>query len=170
MLFADGPNVLMARTLNISEDGLLVDELPSFPEADEVPLMISLPLFPMFKNVSLEQLGAMGPEPLQRKIFRAKARFVRKMQLTQDLDNIFRSKFGLQFVKMMDTDRKLIDQYVAIFSSNLVHLQTLIDSYNSDDEARERCKKLAPLLGYREHKISQLRLDVTHDYQSLQWL
>lgn len=170
VLFADGPDVLLAHSLNISEDGMLIDELPSFPNADEVPLMISLPLFPLFKNVSLLQLQTFSDEMIQRKIIRAKARIVRKMELSHNLDNIFKSKFGLQFVRLLDGDRKNIEVYVANFSSNLVHLQTLIDSFNSDHDTKQRVRALSHLLGYHEGKIAQLRKDVSADYQSLHWL
>lgn len=170
LLFADGSNVLLARALNISEDGMLVDELPNFPDADEVPLMLSVPVLPMLKNASLLQLQTFTQDMIERKIIRAKARIVRKMELSQNLDNIFKSKFGLQFVRLLPDDRKNIEQYVASFSSNLVHLQTLIDTYNSDEMTRSRSKALAAVLGYREEKIAQLRMMVEQDYQSLQWI
>lgn len=170
MLFADGPHVFLARTLNISEDGLLVDELPGFPEADEVPLMISVPVFPLFKNLSLLQVQNFTGGMVERRIIRAKARIVRKHELSQNLDNIFKAKFGLQFAKVRDEEREAIAHYVSTFSSNLIHLQTLIDSFNADETARERTRALKGALGYREERIAQLRVEVSHDYQSLQWL
>lgn len=170
MLFADGPYVLKARTLNISEDGLLIDELPSFPQENEVPLMISLPLIPHLKDVPTADLLSFSQERFERKIFRAKARIVRKVELSQNLENIFKSKFGLQFVRLQDGDRKVIESYVSNFSSNLVHLQTLIDSFNADESSRVRSRTMAEILGYEEEKISQLRSVVAQDYQSLQWL
>ena len=57
------------------------------------------------------------------------------------------------------------------FASNLVYLQTLIDSFNTDDEIKERVRALAEILGYDQiEKIAQLRAQVGHDYKSLQWL
>ena len=171
MLFADGSYVLKAMTLNISEDGLLIDELPSFPEADTVPLMISLPMFPHLKNLSLNQLEMISSRQMMRSVFRATARIVRKGELSQNLDNIFKTKFGLQFSAISDDDKKIIQQYVATFSSNTVHLQTQIDSFNSDEDARKRTRALARVLGYKhDEKIASLSLKVTHDYQSMQWL
>ena len=96
---------------------------------------------------------------------------VRRDELSQNLDNIFRSKFGLQFVKMSDPHQKIIADYVTTFSSNLVYLQTLIDSFNSDEEVRLRTRTLAKILGYTElEKISLLRNQVSSDYKSLVWL
>lgn len=171
MLFADGPYVLKAMALNISEDGLLVDELPSFPESDTVPLMISLPMFPHLKNLSLLQLEMISFSQMTRSIFRAKAKIVRKGELSQDLENIFKTKFGLQFTSIHEDDRKIIQRYVTTFNSNMVHMQTQIDSFNSDDDARRRTRALARVLGYQpDEKISTLRMKITHDYQSMQWL
>lgn len=170
MIFADGAHVLLARTLNISEDGLLVDELPGFPDADEVPVMLALPLYPYLKNLSLAQLSACSGRAIQQKIIRAKCHIVRKHELSLNLDNIFKSKFGLQFMRIMDEDREIISHYVKTFSSNLIHLQTLIDSFNADEEAKVRTRAISEVLGYKESRISQLRMEVSHDYQSLQWL
>lgn len=170
MLFADGPHVLLARTLNISEDGLLVDELPGFPEADDVPVMLALPLYPYLKNISSSRLHVIKPDLIQKRIIRARAQIVRKDELSINLDNIFKAKFGLQFVRLLDADREIISHYVKTFSSNLIHLQTLIDSFNADDEAKIRARAISTILGYQETKIAQLRMDVSRDYQGLQWL
>ncbi len=68
-------------------------------------------------------------------------------------------------------EQKLIDDYVTTFSSNLIYLQTLIDSFNSDEETKIRARTLARILGYNDiERIAQLRAVVTHDYKSLQWL
>ena len=53
VLYVDDNFVFKASTLNISEGGLLLDQIPHFPEdEDEVPIMLSLPQFPYFKNFS----------------------------------------------------------------------------------------------------------------------
>jgi hypothetical protein len=95
---------------------------------------------------------------------------VRREQLSQNLDNIFRSRFGLQFIRISDQDQKHVEDYVMNFASNLIYLQTLIDSYNSDEETKVLARTLAGVLGYKQiEKISLLRAAVTHDYKSLQW-
>lgn len=171
VLYADGEYVLKARALNISEGGLLIDEMPSFPETDVVPIMISLPQLPSLKNFSILKMETFSKELFPHKVIRVKAKLVRREQLSQDLDNIFRSRFGLQFILVSDQDQKHIEDYVVTFASNLIYLQTLIDSFNTDDDTRIRARTLAGVLGYKEvERIAHLRSAVTHDYKSLQWL
>lgn len=171
VLYADGDYVLKASALNISEGGLLIDQLPSFPETDEVPLLVSLPQLPSLKNFSLIKMQTFSKELFHRRVIRAKARMVRREQLSQNLDNIFRSRFGLQFVRITEGDQKYVEEYVTTFASNLIYLQTLIDSFNMDEETKIRTRTLASILGYQDiERIAHLRASVGHDYKSLQWL
>jgi hypothetical protein len=171
VLYADGEYVLKARALNISEGGLLIDEMPSFPDVDDVAIMLSLPQLPSLKNFSVLKMQTFSKELFQHKVIRVKAKMVRREQLSQNLDNIFRSRFGLQFIRITDQDQNYIEDYVMTFAANLIYLQTLIDSYNSDEETKVLARTLAGVLGYKEReKISLLRAAVTHDYKSLQWL
>jgi c-di-GMP-binding flagellar brake protein YcgR len=171
ILYADGSYVLKASCINISEGGLLIDQLPSFPEKDDVPLMISIPQLPSLKNFSVLKMQTFSKELFARHVIRAKAKMVRREELSQNLDNIFRSRFGLQFIRITPADQKQIEEFVNTFSSNLIHLQTLIDSFNTDEETKMRVRTLAKILGYNDtDKIAQLRSLVTHDYRSLQWL
>jgi PilZ domain len=171
ILYADGSYVLKASAVNISEGGLLVDELPSFPEQDEVPLMVSLPQLPALKNFTLLKMQTFSPELFPKHVIRVKAKMVRRVQLSQNLDNLFRSRFGLEFIRISPGEQKYIEDYVTTFSSNLIYLQTLIDSFNTDDETKMRVRTLAKILGYQDSdKIAHLRSLVTHDYKSLQWL
>ena len=171
VLYADGDYVLKARAFNISEGGLLMDEMPSFPENDDVAMMISLPQLPSLKNFSILKMQTFSKELFQHKVIRVKAKMIRREQLSQNLDNIFRSRFGLEFIRINDQDQKHIDDYVMNFASNLIFLQTLIDSFNSDEEAKIRARALASILGYKDiEKITHLHSAVTEDYKSLQWL
>ena len=171
ILYADGPYVLKASTINISEGGILLDELPSFPESDDVALLISIPQFPQLKNFSLLKLKTFSRELFGSQVIRAKVKLVRREELASNLDNIFKSRFGLEFIRISDVDRKSIETFVQTFASNLIYLQTLIDSFNTDDETKEKVRVLAQILGYRDvEKIAQLRAQVGHDYRSLQWL
>lgn len=171
VLYADGDYVLKAGCLNISEGGLLIDELPSFPAQDEVSLILCLPQLPSLKNFSILKMQNFSREIFGSKVVRARARMVRREQLSQNLDNIFRSRFGLQFTHLEDTDQKNIENYVTTFASNLIFLQTLIDSFNSDEDTKIKTRVLASILGYRDvERIANLRATVTQDYKSLQWL
>lgn len=170
ILYADGAFVLKASVLNISEGGLLIDELPSFPDSDEVPLMLAVPQNPSLKNFSLLKLQTYSPELFPRHVVRVKARMVRKQELSQNLDNIFKAKFGLEFIRITLQDQKHIQDYVTTFAGNLIYLQTLIDSFNTDEETKEKVRTLARILGYNAtDKISHLRATVMQDYKSLQW-
>lgn len=171
ILYADNSYVLKASTINISEGGILLDQLPSFPDHDEVPLLIGIPQLPSFKNFTLLKMKTFSRELFSSQVIRAKARLVRREELSQNLDNIFRSRFGLEFIRIAPTDQKVIESFVTNFSSNLIYLQTLIDSFNTDDEIKARVRALAGILGYSDiDKIAQLRAQVSHDYRSLQWL
>lgn len=171
VLYADGDYVFKASCLNISEGGILIDQMPGFPEKDDVSIMISIPQLPSLKNFSLLKMQTFSKELFGRHVIRVKAKMVRREQLAQSLDNIFRSRFGLQFTKIEPLDQKHIEEYVLTFASNLIYLQTLIDSFNSDEETKVRARTLATILGYQDvERIAQLRALVTHDYKSLQWL
>lgn len=171
ILYADGSYVLKARALNISEGGMLVDELPSFPEADEVPLMIAIPQLQSLKNFSLLKLQTYSQELFPRHVIRVKARMVRRHELSQNLDNIFKAKFGLEFIRITPLEQKILQDFVSTCASNLIHLQTMIDSFNTDDETKDKVRALAKILGYNNNeKISHLRSIVSQDYKSLQWL
>ena len=51
ILYIDDNFVFKASSLNISEGGLLLDQVPHFPEeSEDVPIIISLPQFPYLKN------------------------------------------------------------------------------------------------------------------------
>lgn len=171
IIYSDGIDVLKAPAVNLSEGGMLIDFLPSFPSQDEVNIIFPLRTLPMMKNLSLYRLETFSMDMVETTILRARARVVRKDQLSQDLDNIFKSRFGLDFLFLNPMNQALIESYVSTFSSNLVYLQTLIDSYNSDEETKKRVRALAKVLGYKAtDKIAKLRMDVTNDYKSLQWL
>ncbi len=171
MLYLDGKHAHTAQVLNISEDGLLVENIPNFPEAEELAVMLSLPQYPLLRGLTFADLTQFRPENLSRTIFRAKVRIVRKGELARDISNLFRTKVGMQYVRILPHDKKVIEEYVSTFGINLIHLQTLIDAYNFDEDARARTRIVAKLLGYQENtKVSQLRIMIASDYQSLQWL
>jgi len=171
ILYADGAHVHVATGLNISEGGLLLDKLPNFPDSDEVPLMFCVPKLPLFKDHGLLQMQGFSKDELTYHVVRVKARMVRREQLSQSLDNLFRSRFGLEFIRITATDQKHIDNFIVSFCANLVHLQTLIDSFNKDEETKLRVRVLALILGYAStEKIAHLRNLVVEDYRNLQWL
>lgn len=171
VLYTSGEYVLRASTLNISEGGILIDELPSFPEKEDVNLMICLPNLPFFKNFSLLRMQTFTRELFPRHVIRARAKLVRREELALDIENVFKSRFGLEFASVDVKSQQLIADYVTVFSSNLIFLQTLIDSFNTDEDTKSKVWALAQIMGYKNvDKISHLRSMVGHDYKSLQWI
>ncbi len=62
VLYADESHVFKAEALNISEEGMLLNQLPSFPSRDEVFLITSVPQTPYFKNFSLLKMQTFSKE------------------------------------------------------------------------------------------------------------
>jgi hypothetical protein len=171
VLYGDADYVLRARAVNISAGGILLDQLPSFPAQDEVPLLLSIPQLPHLKNYSLLKIQTLSTEIFNSNVIRVRARLARREELSLNIDNIFRSRFGLEYVELGKKEEKTIQDYVEIFSSNLIYLQLLIDTFNSDEETKIKARALAKFLGYNENeKIANLRNTVASDYKSLQWL
>lgn len=171
VLFGDEGFVHKGRALNISEGGLLLDEVPSFPAHEFVPLMLHLPNFPYFKNFTLIRMQTFAKDIFPAKVIRAKGQMVRRIGSTTRVDDVFKPRFGLKFTELGGHEQKLISDYVSVFASNLIYLQMLIDSWNTDEEIRLKTRALADILGYGDiEKISELRHQITHDYLSLQWL
>ena len=171
ILYADDAHTYRARTLNLSEGGVLLDQIPNFPEGDEVSILISVPQYPNFKNFALLKMQTFSKELFPRHVVRVSGKVVRREELSQNLDNIFRARVGIEFVKVSALELKYIEDYVTTFSSNLIYLQMLIDSYNTDNETKLRARTLAKILGYSEvERIAEMRTIVSHDYKSLQWL
>lgn len=149
---------------------MLLDQIPYFPEDDLVPMMLSLPQFPYFKNFDLHKLKSYSADLFKAKVVRVRCKVVRKITSKTKVDDIFTSKVGVQFVEMDAKVQKTIAEYVDVFASNIIYLQLLIDNINSYEDSLERVRTLAQILDYPyDIKVAQLRKDVTHDYQSLQW-
>lgn len=172
VLYVDDNFVFKASTLNISEGGMLLDQIPHFPEnEDEVPIMISLPQFPYFKNFSLEKLHNFSADIFPKKVVRVKAQMVRKIGIKSKVDEVFTSRIGLRFTEVSAQAQKQISDYVNVFASNLIYLQMLIDSMHASEKNLEKIRVLSEILNYPvDMKIAQLYKQVQHDYKSLQWL
>lgn len=172
VLYVDQDFVFKARALNLSEGGLLLDQVPHFPDkGNEAPLLLSLPQYPFFKNFSLEKLLSFSREMFPKKSVRLKCEVVRKSGVESEIDQVFSTRIGARFLDMDPQAKKLIREYVDVFSSNLIYLQVLIDNIHADEQGLEKVRALSRILNYEtEIKISQLRKDVRQDYVSLQWL
>lgn len=170
VLFDDDGHVLRATGANLSEGGCLLHEIPQFPSETETRLMFALPQFPMFKNYDLTKLRSFSAELFPAKVVRAHAYIARRMDGASEVDEVFHPYVGVKFIEIAPNDQRLIAEYVEHFTANLVHLQVLLDAWNTNDEIRLKARALAQLLGYGESpKISELRVRVLRDYSSLKW-
>ena len=172
VLYVDDDFVFKAKTLNISEGGMLLDQIPHFPdETTEVALMIKLPQFPYFKNFTIQKLRTFNADMFSSKVVRLKCKMVRKIGIKSKVDQAFVSRVGVKFTDIGPREKKLINDYVNVFSSNLIYLQVLIDSMYAEKNNLEKIRLLSDILNYDpDWKVSQLRKVVQHDYISLQWL
>jgi hypothetical protein len=171
VLFGDEGFVHRARAVNLSEGGMLLSELPEFPAIERVPLLLRIPNYPHFRNFTLLKLQTFSSELFPAKIIRAQGQMVRRVGNTTDVDDVFRARFGIQFLHITDNEKKIIADYVSVFTSNLIYLQMLLDSWNTDEDIRLKTRALAAILGYTDlTRVSDLRQSVTQDYLSMQWL
>lgn len=171
ILFVAENFVFKGKAINISEGGMLLDEVGFFPESNEVQFMTKLPQFPLFKNFDTEKLSQYRTELLESKTIRFKAKMVRKIEIRSKVDELFHSQIGLKIEDISKFDQAKVANYVDVFSSNLIYLLVLLDNVDSDRNNLQKLRDLALLLGYdANQKLSMLRLQVEHDYKSLQWL
>lgn len=171
ILFEDENFVFKGTCINISEGGLLLDQVGHFPKDHAVNFMAEIPEFPLFKNFSSEKLLTFSSDDVRSRVIRFKAKLVRTAKVTTNVDGMLVSKIGLAVEEMKPNDQLKISRYVESFSSNLVYLQVLIDSLTSDENLLSKIRLISSYLGYdKDIKIALLRKTVEEDYQSLQWL
>ncbi len=170
-LFQSDCYVFRAQSLNISEGGVLLENLPSVPEINAIPLMLCLPQFPEFHSVSPARLKSLEIEEFDSNIIRVKARTVRQFEGMSEVDQIFVTRIGCEFVLASDSAKQSIKNYVSTFAKNTIFLLNLFESHANDEERILLIRHIAKLLGYDEsQKLSILRQKVLHDYQSLESL
>lgn len=170
-LYVDGEHVFKARTLNISEGGILLSELPHIPEINSLPMAIELLQFPRLQNMTLEQIKAINFDDLPRKILKTKTRMVRSFENQSNVDKIFINYIGCEFYNPELDFRDEVSKYVETFTRNTVFLLSLFESLGNRSEQLELLRTVAHVLGYdRRMKVPLLRAKVLHDYQSLESL
>jgi hypothetical protein len=171
VLFVDQNFVFKGKALNISEGGLLLEEVGHFPEVDNIDFLIKLPQFPLFKNFDFDKIASYNSEVLDARVVRFKAKLVRKIKIQSKVNELFSSQIGLQIQDINSFDKAKVASYVDVFSSNLIYLLVLLDTLNSDKNNLQKVRIISESLGYSpSEKISLLRIQVEHDYKSLQWL
>ena len=170
-LFQSDCYIFSAKSLNISEGGVLLENLPSVPEINAIPLMLCLPEFPEFHSVSPSRLKELEIDDFDSRIIRVKARTVRQFEGMSEVDQIFVTRIGCEFVLASDSAKAAIKKYVSNFAKNTIFLLNLFESHGNDEGRIYLIRRVAKLLGYdNDLKLSVLRQKVLHDYQSLESL
>lgn len=163
--------VLKANLLNISEGGILIENLPRVPDIHAIPLIFPLIDYPEFSQLHVDILMALNVQQLEKKVIRTKARIVRSFAGSSEVDKIFVTKIGCQFVVCSDLDRAAISQYVIRYAKNLIYYLGLFEGRGQKGGNLDVLRKVADLLGYDPTmQVGVLRLKALHDYQSLESL
>lgn len=171
VLYEDDGHVLKARTLNISEGGVLLENLPHVPEINAMPLMLDLVLLPELGKERVDHLLTRSPRDYERIIFRVRAKMVRSFDLNNEVDQIFVTRIGCEFVQPSANALSLVQNYVARFAKNTIYLLGLFENHGNRPEHVHFLRHIASLLGYPSGlNLPALRQKVLHDYQSLESL
>ena len=171
ILFVDEGHVHKGKGLNISQGGLLLHEIGHLPKGGEVQFLIYLPEFPLFKNYNLEKVQSFNPDNFIGQTIRFSAKHITRGEKISETEGVFMSKIAFEINQISKVDSMKLSRYVDNLSSNLIHLQVLLDNLNSDETNLLRLRKIASYFGHSfDEKISVLKHDIEHDYKSLQWL
>ncbi|MEA9357099.1 PilZ domain-containing protein [Bacteriovorax sp. PP10] len=167
-LYVDGEHVFKARTLNLSEGGLLLSELPHIPEINSLPIAVNLIQYPRFQGMSLDDVKQLSTDDFARTIIKTKVRMVRSFENQSNVDKVFINFIGCEFYNPDPEFKLAVFSYVETFAKNTVYLLSLFESLGNRTEQLELLRSVAHLLGYdRRMKVPLLRAKVLHDYQSL---
>ncbi len=168
-LYVDGDHVFKAKTLNISEGGVLLCELPHVPEINAIPLMISLIQYPKLSLLSPEKIKAVNVHDLPKKIIKVKAKMARTYEDRSNVEKLFLTHIGCEFYPLSDDTHMEIVEYVNNFTKNVIHFLSLFESNHNKKDQIDLIRKIAEILGYDAHlSLPMLRQKVLHDYQSLE--
>jgi hypothetical protein len=172
VLYSDEGFVFHAKSLNLSEGGILMDEIPHFPEVgNSSPLMLAIPSYPYFKNFTLEKLREHSNDLLNLTIIKVRGEVVRKQGIESRAYQTFLNRVGISFLNLSSKDQQTINKYVDVFASNLIYLQVLLDNLESNKDNLDKFRLISKYLGYDcKQKIALLSKTIQFDYKSLQWL
>ena len=168
ILFDDNGDALRGVMLNISEGGALLSELSHVPDINLIPMLIGLTQFPDFSSMPTDHILE-----LKRGIFTKKiiGRLVRAKKVKSEVDQIFLSNIACKFFDLDDSSQKVIHKYVTVFAKNIIFLLQLFEKNSSKGSNVNIIRKIAFLMNYDGNKkITDLKREVLHDYQSLEGL
>lgn len=170
-LYIDDEHVFKARTLNISEGGILLCELPHVPDINAIPMMVALIQFPKLGNLSPEKIKALSAHEFSRSVIKLKARMVRTFEGKTTVEKLFLTHIGCELYPPSADALDEIVEYVNTFAKNTIFLLSLFESNHHKKDQIDLVRKVADVLGYDSTMpMPLLRQKVLHDYQSLESL
>ena len=166
VLYGDGDYVFKAKTLNIGEGGLGLENFPKIPTDDFIPLMFSLVQYPLLSDPIKERIDGEYLDYLSSQVIRVRSSLVRtSINKKTEAEKIFMTKFALQFISLEKDSLQTIQNYVTNMTHNIRYLLGLFERSDPDTE------NIARFLGYPIGNDPNLtRAAALHDYQSLESL
>ncbi len=170
-LYVDGEHVFKAKVVNLSEGGVLLSELPHFPEEKILSLAVNLIHYPRFSTMNHEELKQLDVADFEKSVIKSRVKIMRNFENQTNVDRVFINFVGCEFYNVTPEFKAIILDYVESFTKNTVYLLSLFESLGNRTEQLEILRTVAHLLGYdRRMKVPLLRAKVLHDYQSLESL
>ena len=169
VLYVDSEYVLRASTINISEGGIFLQNLPHLPKSAEQWMAVLIPQIPKLSSLSIRELKLLYFDELPSQVIKVNTKIVRSAESKSPIEQIFVKTMACEMLFPSMKVRKCISHYVDNYIKNLVHLLSLFESLNENNEDKVlEVKTISAILGYDSNvKISHLRAKVLHDYQSI---
>lgn len=170
VLYDSDGNLLHASVVNISEGGILVANLPHYPEKKDFFLLLDLIAYPTFSRLSYEKIISLELEQFERNILNVKCKIVRTFEGMSSVEKLFINNIGVQFAELTGKNQALVHDYVEVYKRNIVYFLGLFEDSQADEKNR-LIRKLAYLFGYGETiSLPELRSQIQYEYQSLEKL
>lgn len=163
-IYEKNSSVRKAEVLNISETGLLLSRLRQADVGEELNLVIKLPQFPIFQNLSVKKIkDIIADSEISASILRVRGKIVRAYTVEGE------TEAGLQFDDLDLQTTQMISDYISLYSQNIIFILNLFEQIGDNEQCVEMIRLLSSCLGYNPgEKISVLRQKILHDYQNIE--
>lgn len=170
VIVCDGRECFHCQGVNISEGGMLVEDIPSLDENGDLRIIFSVEELPDFSILLDETTGLISPTAVKRKkiYFRAQGRFARISEERSSLDLLFKTFVGIQYTVIDKNAPELILKYVEMMENNILYLITLIQKRDLDVKILPKIKQGLMHLKMDPHQNLELaHKKLIRDYQGL---
>ena len=162
VLFEYESKVYSCSTRNISENGLLLTDLPFIPKINRFPVLVKIPIYPCLDEAPIGQLTTIFSRELDYLVLRVRCRLVRSNE------NEHATMIGCEFFEPSEYIAQSLRRYTSVSARNIIFLLGLFERTKVEVDL---IKKTANYLGHDEFSnISLLRQKILHIYQSLESL